>query len=190
MTYIEEYNEWIRNNPNKVCKKVKTIYSKLVKNIKTPQEVSFLNKITGEVETHTYIFDEKKSLRCIHFIEKYCRQSKGKWNGKPLKLQLWQKALIQAMFGFVDKDTGLRKFKKVILFVARKNGKSVLAAAIATYMLTKDGEGGAEIYSVATKRDQAKIVWDEDRDAFVCTFAHYAMVDLDNIVEWCYLDEI
>lgn len=161
MTFIEEYYNFILKNPNKVPNKVKKIYKKLVDDIKIPKEVSFFNKTTGENETHTYIFDATKSIRAINFIEKYCKQSKGKWNGKPLKLQLWQKAFIQAMFGFVDKDTGLRKYRKAILFVARKNGKSALAAAIANYMLTKDGEGGAEIYSVATKKDQAKIVWEE-----------------------------
>ena len=163
MTYIEEYYYYILNNPNKVCKKVKTIYSRLVKNIKTPQTVSFFNKTTGETETHTYIFDEKKSLRCIHFIEKYCRQSKGIWNGKPLKLELFQKAFLQALFGFVDETTGLRKYRKAIFFVARKNGKSVLDSAIATYMLTKDNEGGCEVYSIATKKEQAKIVWEESK---------------------------
>ena len=161
MNYIEEYYDYIIKNPDKVNNKVKKMYEKLVENIKTPKVVSFFNKSTGETETHTYIFDITKGTRPINFIEKYLKQSKGKWNGKPLKLQLWQKAFIQALFGFVDKDTGLRKYKKAILFVARKNGKSVLAAAIATYMLTKDNEGGAEIYSVATKRDQAKIVWEE-----------------------------
>ena len=163
MTYIEEYYKWIEHNPNKVCKKVRTIYKRLVDDIRAPKKVSFVNHETGETETHIYIFDERKSLRCIHFIEKYCRQSKGKWNGQPLKLELFQKAFIQALFGFVDRETGFRKYKKAIFFVARKNGKSVLDSAIATYMLTKDGEGGAEIYSVATKRDQSKIVWDESK---------------------------
>ena len=163
MTFIEEYYEYIQNHPKRVNKKVKLVYEKLINDMKKPKEVSFFNKITNETETHTYVFDEVKSLRAIKFIEKYCKQSKGKWNGKPLKLQLWQKAFLQALFGFVDKDTGLRKYRKAILFVARKNGKSVLAAAIATYMLTKDHEGGAEIYSVATKRDQSKIVWEESK---------------------------
>ena len=163
MTYIEEYYKWINDNPDKVCNKVKTIYKKIVDDLKTPKEVSFLNKSTGEIETHTYIFDERVSLRPIHFIEKYCRQSKGQWNGKPLKLELFQKAFIQALFGFVDKDTGNRKYKKAIFFVARKNGKSVLDSAIANYMLTKDNEGGAEIYSIATKKEQAKIVWEESK---------------------------
>ena len=65
MTYIEEYYKWIEDNPNKVCTKVKTIYKKLVDDIKTPKKVSFTNQETGETEIHTYIFDEKKSLRCI-----------------------------------------------------------------------------------------------------------------------------
>lgn len=163
MTYIEEYNNWIKANPNKVCKKVKTVYARVVQDLKTPKVVSFYNKLTGETETHTYIFDEKKSLKCINFIERYCRQSKGKWAGKPLKLELWQKAFLQTVFGFVDKDTGLRKYKKALLFVARKNGKSALDSGVANYMLTKDGEGGAEIYSVATKREQAKVVWEESK---------------------------
>ena len=163
MTYIEEYYAWIKKNPNKVCNKVKKEYEKLVNDLKHPKEVTFINKITNETEKHTYIFDEKKSLRCIHFIEKYCRQSKGKWSGKPLKLELFQKAFLQSLFGFVDKDTGLRKYKKAIFFVARKNGKSVLDSGIANYMLTKDNEGGAEIYSVATKKEQSKIVWEESK---------------------------
>ncbi len=163
MTYIEEYYKWIQDHPNRVGKKVKTIYERLVQDLKIPKEVSFFNKSTGEEEKHIYIFDEKKSLRCIHFCEKYCRQSKGKWNGKPLKLELFQKAFLQALFGFVDKDTGLRKYRKAIFFVARKNGKSVLSSAIATYMLVADYEGGAEIYSVATKKDQSKIVWEESK---------------------------
>ena len=163
ISYIEEYYKWICDNPDRVCDKVKKIYKKLVKDVKTPKKVSFYNKSTGETETHTYIFDIKKAHRPINFIERICKQSKGKWSGKSLKLELFQKAFIEALFGFVDKDTGLRKYKKAILFVARKNGKSVLDSAIATYMLTRDNEGGAEIYSVATKKEQAKIVWEESR---------------------------
>ena len=158
MTNIEEYYKWIEENPNKVCKKVKTIYKRLVEDIHKEKEVSFTKE--GRVETHKYHFDIKKATRPIEFIEKYCKQSKGKWNGKQLKLQLFQKAMIEAAFGFVD-ENGNRKYKKVIFFVARKNGKSVLDSAIANYMLVADKEGGAEVYSIATKKEQAKIVWDE-----------------------------
>ena len=163
MSYIEEYYEWIKKNPNKVCNKIKKQYERLANDIHREQKVTFLNKTTNEEETHVYVYDEYKGHRIINFIEKYCKQSKGRWAGKPLKLELFQKAMLEALYGFVDKDTGLRKYKKVIFFVARKNGKSVLDSAIATYMLTKDGEGGAEIYSVATKREQSKIVWEESK---------------------------
>lgn len=163
MTYIEEYNNWIKANPNKVNKKIKIIYKKLVDDIVNPKTISFFNELTEEEETHTYIFDEKKANRPIEFIERFCKHSKGKWAGKPVILELWQKAFIQALFGFVDSETGLRKYQKSILFVARKNGKSTLAAGIGLYMLTSAGEGGAEVYSVATKKEQAKIVWEEAR---------------------------
>lgn len=158
--YIEEYNKWIKKNPNKVCDKVKKMYAKLLHDIKTPKKVSFL--INGELVEHTYKFDEYKARQPIGFIEKHLKQSKGQWSGKPLKLELFQKAFIEALFGFVD-ENGLRKYRKAIFFVARKNGKSVLDSALATYMLVKDKEGGAEIYSVATKKEQAKIVWDETK---------------------------
>ena len=160
--YIEEYDKWIKAHPNKVCKKVQKIYDKLAKEVKIEKKVSFYNASTKETEEHIYRFDEKKGKRPIEFIERFIKQSKGKWNGKPLKLELFQKAMIEAAFGFVD-ENGKRKYKKVIFFVARKNGKSVLDSAIATYMLTKDNEGGAEVYSVATKRDQSKIVWEETK---------------------------
>lgn len=161
MSYIEEYYEWIKANPKKVCEKVRLVYEKLVDDIKNPKTVSFFNKLTDEEETHTYIFDEKKALRPIHFIERYCKQSKAKWAGKNIKLELWQKAFIEAAFGFIDKDTGFRKYNKVALYVARKNGKSTLVSGLSNYMLTKDHEGGAEIYALANTRDQAKIVWKE-----------------------------
>ena len=161
MNYIKEYYKWIQENPNKVCQKVKRVYKRLVNDIDNPRQVSFYNKDTEEFETHTYIFDEEKGNRPIKFIEKYCKHSKGKWAGKPVRLELFQKAFIQALYGFVDEDTRLRKYKKGVFFVARKNGKSTMDAGLGNYMLTKDGEGGAEVYSLATKKDQAKIVWEE-----------------------------
>lgn len=161
MNYINEYYNWILDNPKKVCQKVKKVYKKLVEDIECLKQVSFYNKKTEEIETHTYIFDEKKGNRPIEFIEKYCKHSKGKWAGKPVILELFQKAFIQALYGFIDEDTGLRKYKKAAFFVARKNGKSTMDAGLGNYMLTKDGEDGAEVYSLATKKDQAKIVWEE-----------------------------
>lgn len=161
MTYIEEYYKYLLRNPDKACHKVLTVYKKLVQDLYDPKQVSFFNEITEEQETHTYIFDERKGNKPILFIEKFCKNSKGKWAGQSLKLELFQKAFIQALFGFVDKETGIRKYKKGALFIGRKNGKSTMDSGLANFMLTKDGEGGAEVYSVATKRDQAKVVWDE-----------------------------
>lgn len=161
MTYIEEYYNKISSGEIVACKKIKAVYKKLVNDLKKPKKVSFLNKITDEIEEHTYIFEEKKANRPIQFIEKYCKHSKGKWAGKPVILELWQKAHIQALYGFVDKETGLRKYRKFVLFVGKKNGKSTEGSGLGLYQLTSDGEGGAEVYSVATQKDQAKIIWEE-----------------------------
>ena len=112
MTYIEEYYNWILENPNKVNEKIKTIYGKLVSDLKKPRTISIFNQTTEENETHTYVFDETLGTRPIKFIELFCKHSKGKWAGKPVELELWQKAFIQALFGFVDEETRLRKYKK------------------------------------------------------------------------------
>ena len=161
MTYIEEYYQFLLDNPEKANQKVLAVYKKLVNDLKEPKEVSFFNEITEEQETHIFIFDEERGLKPIRFIEKFCKHSKGKWAGQPVRLELFQKAFIEALFGFIDKDTGIRKYKKGALFIGRKNGKSTMDSGLACYMLTKDGEGGAEVYSVATKKEQSKIVWDE-----------------------------
>ena len=161
ITYIEEYYQYLLKNPDRACRKILSVYKKLVHDIYNPKKISFYNEATEEEETHTYVFDLKKANRPVEFIEKYCRHSKGKWARQPIKLELWQKATVQAIFGFVDKDTGVRKYIKAALFIGRKNGKSTLSAAIGLYMLTADGEGGAECYSVAVKKDQAKLVWEE-----------------------------
>ena len=160
--WIIEYHNWLCENPMRVNKKIKAVYDRLVKNIETPETITFFNKLTGETETHTYVYDEEKANRPIKFCE-LLKQSKGVWSGKPLKLELFQKAFISALFGFVDKETGLRKYRKAVFFVARKNGKSVLASAIALYMLVADKEGGAEVYAVSTKKEQSKIVWEESK---------------------------
>lgn len=126
--------------------KVWRVYKEIVENI--------INNPTSKYE-----YNEKKARHAIDFIERYCKHSKGSMGGKPFLLELWQKALVAAMFGIVDKVDGLRKYQEVILIVGRKNGKSTLASAIGLYLMIADNELGAEIYSVATKRDQAKIIW-------------------------------
>ena len=74
---------------------------------------------------------------------------------------LWQKAFVSAVYGIINKKTGYRKFTEVLLEVARKCGKSGISSALLCYSLFADGEAGAEIYCGATKKDQAKIVFEE-----------------------------
>lgn len=145
--YILEYWKEIQDGKITVSRRVKKQYAKLVDIIEHPQ---------GQ-----YVFDEKKANKPIRFIEQFCKHSKGEWAGKPVKLELFQKAFISALFGFVDKETGLRKYKETLFMVARKNGKSTMLAGIALYMMVADNEPGAEVYSTATKKDQARIVFDE-----------------------------
>lgn len=146
MNYIKEYFNKIEAGEIVTSKRVYNVYKKLVHDIDNPD---------------TFIFDEEKANRPIEFIERFCKHSKGEWAGKPIKLELFQKAYINALFGFVDREIGLRKYRESLLYEARKNGKSTTLAGIALYMMIADGEAGADCYSTATKKDQAKIIFDE-----------------------------
>lgn len=142
---IYDYWEWMNDNRIKVSTKIYKTYKYII---------DFLEDPDSEWE-----YDEKRANHAINFIEKFCKHSKGKMGGKPFILELWQKAKVAATFGIVHKITGERKYQRVVLIVARKNGKSTLSAAEGLYLFIADGEPGAEIYSVATKKDQAKIIW-------------------------------
>lgn len=146
MNYIEQYLNEIEVGNVIVSKRVYKQYKRLVDAINSPGK---------------YVFDEDKALKPIRFIEKFCKHSKGEWAGSALKLELFQKAYISALFGFVDAKTGLRQYRESLFYVARKNGKTTMLSGIAAYMLIADGEPGAEVYSVASKKDQAKLVFDE-----------------------------
>ncbi len=146
MNPIIEYWTAISAGAVRVPERVRKVYSRLVSEIEQPGE---------------YVFDEARAARPIEFIERFCKHSKGEWAGRPVVLELFQKAFIAALFGFVHKATGLRRFKETLFMVARKNGKSTMLAGIALYMLIADGEAGAEVYSTATKKDQARIIFDE-----------------------------
>lgn len=103
-----------------------------------------------------FYYDHKKAQRAILFIESFCHHCEGR--NDLLKLELWQKAALSLIFGIVD-NSGARQFREVVLIVARKNGKSLLAAAIIAYMVFLDGEWGAKAYCLAPKLDQAEIVY-------------------------------
>lgn len=109
---------------------------------------------------NAYFYDPKRANHIIEFFENYLHHSKGKCGGQLVKLELFEKAMLATAFGFVDIE-GNRKYREVLLIVGKKNGKSLLASGVGLYMLHADGEPGPEIYAVATKRDQAKIIWQE-----------------------------
>lgn len=106
-----------------------------------------------------YRFDRKKANRICEFIE-LLPHIKGQWTTKTIKLEPWQCFILTTLFGWVDRDTGARRFQKALIVIPRKNAKSTLAAAIGLFLLAMDGEPGSEVYSAATTRDQSKIVWD------------------------------
>lgn len=102
-----------------------------------------------------YHFDIDIANRHIEFIERFCKQPSGKL-GVPLKLELFQKARFQTIFGFVD-DNDLRQYNEVLIIEGRKNGKTTETSAVEIDMLINDGEGSPQIYNVATMLEQAKL---------------------------------
>ena len=113
------------------------------------------------VEQKEFVFDRTKANYVCRFVESLPHIKGSQFAGKNLELGDWQCFIITTVFGWVHKDTGLRRFRTVYIECPRKNGKSTLSAPIALYLLAADKEPGAEIYSAATGRDQAKIVWDD-----------------------------
>lgn len=143
MNYVREYWRKIESGEIVTSRRVKAVYGQLMAEMDSPAADS------------PYYFDEETGERPIIFIERFCKQSQGTL-GAPLRLELFQKAFIQTLFGWLLKETGYRRFRETLFLVGRKNGKSTLLAALALYMLVADYEGAAEIYSVATKKDQAR----------------------------------
>ena len=143
MNYVREYWRKIESGEIVTSRRVKAVYGRLM---------AEMDSIAAD---SLYYFDEETGERPIIFIERFCKQSQGTL-GAPLRLELFQKAFIQTLFGWLLKETGYRRFRETLFLVGRKNGKSTLLAALALYMLVADYEGAAEIYSVATKKDQAR----------------------------------
>ena len=146
---MEYYNQ-IRDGKVIVSKKVQRIYQKLAED---------LSGSTGADGT-MYHYSPSRANHILEFAENYCRHSKGKLGGQLVVLELWEKAMLAAMFGFID-DEGRRRYREVVLIVAKKNGKSLISSIVGLYLQVGDGEPGAEVYAVATKKDQAKIIWGE-----------------------------
>ena len=140
---IIEYWDKIQSGEEVVGTKIRKTYKKIVYDIEHPGE---------------YFYSPKRANHIIEFAENYCHNYQGKEGGRLVKLELWEKAILATVFGFVDIE-GVRKYREALLIVGKKNGKSLLSSIVGDYMLTADGEPGPEVYAVATKKDQAKKIW-------------------------------
>ncbi len=116
----------------------------------------FYQYIISGLDSGKFFYSEKKASKAIRFIETFCHHCEGR--SDLLKLELWQRAAVSVIFGIVDAE-GLRQFREVIIVVARKNGKTLFAAAIIAYVVFLDGEYGAKVFCVAPKLDQADLVY-------------------------------
>ena len=115
--------------------------------------------IINGLQEKAFFYDAKKANRAISFVENFCRHHEGALAPELIKLEPWEKALTALIFGIVDAN-GFRQFREVCIIIARKNGKTLLAAAWASYATFCDGEYGARIYFCAPKLQQASLCYD------------------------------
>ena len=140
--YIFAYYQQIKDGSVTVGRWIELVYAYLVHGI----------------EEKRFFYDHKKATKAVEWIENHCFHTEGPLAPGPLKLELWQKAFFSAVFGIVDKD-GNRQFREVLLVVARKNGKSLVAAGAGNYVFREDGGYGAKVFCIAPKLEQADIVY-------------------------------
>lgn len=145
---ILDYWNKIESSEEVVSDKIRIWYKHLARKIECPESLSD--------EEACYFYSAKRANHIIEFAENYCRFSKG--SRGPVRLELWEKAHLACIFGFVDIN-GCRQYRESILIVGKKNGKSLLASIVGLYMQVGDGEAGPDVFAVATKKDQAKIIW-------------------------------
>ena len=131
MNYVREYYSEIEKKNIVVCEEIRSLYKRLVEEMDC-KDSSF-----------PFYFDEAVGNHAIEFIETFCKHYQGERAGEVVKLELFQKAFIQSLFGWLEKATDNRRFREYFFEVARKHGKSFLSACIAVYMLVADGEDGA-----------------------------------------------
>ena len=140
--WIYTYYQGINNGTYQVGRYIALVYEYLVKGLQEKQ----------------FFFDGSKANSAIQWVETHCFHTEGPLAPQPLKLEVWQKAFLSAVFGVVD-EAGNRQFKEVFLLVARKNGKSLMASALGNYTFRVDGGYGARVFCIAPKFDQADIIY-------------------------------
>lgn len=138
MTDLERYCRAVMSGEINACQKIRKVCMILLHDLRHPGK---------------YHFDAERAKEPVEFIETFCRVPSGRL-GQPLRLELFQKARYEAVFGFVDGD-GKRKYNEVLIVEGRKNGKTTELAALEPYMLLADGEGAPQIYNLATAAEQA-----------------------------------
>ncbi len=144
MVWIEEYLEAGRQGVIDIPKYVKKQYEDIMPIIRGEDPRWYYNPALGG--------------KPIEFGERFCRQSKDEWRGKPIRYLLWQKAALSAIYGVVERGSDRRKFQKVFIEVGKKNGKTTMIAPVALYETAKKGN---EVYSAANALQQSKIIWTE-----------------------------
>jgi phage terminase large subunit-like protein len=148
MNWPKEYLRAILAGEEVVSLKIKAVYER---------EVGWMD---NPPKDFPFYFDEAAGQRPIDFIEKFCKHYEGKWGGKPVILELFQRAKIQLIFGWKEKATGFRRIREVVDLRGRKCGKSTETAGVEQYMMIADGESGAKVFCTANKLDQAKVIFD------------------------------
>lgn len=144
MTYLEQYYQAIESGDIIAGKELQDVLTQLIADLQNPK----------------YRYDTRKAHKRIEFIERFCKHTKSPFNGKPFLLELWQKAFIEVVYSFIRASTGKRRFKRIILLISRKNGKSTLVAALAFTELMM-GSGGADIVCSSNDDAQASIIFQE-----------------------------
>ena len=139
---VREYWQKIQSGEETVDAKIKKTYRKLIYDIDNPGE---------------FFYSPKRANHILEFAENYCHHYQGKEGGKLIKLELWEKAMLATIFGFIDIN-GIRKYREALLIIGKKNGKSLLASIVGNYMLVADGEPG----------NQHVISYDGSEQGFTC----------------------
>lgn len=132
------------------CKKVKQACERHKRDLKRQGTDAF-----------PWVFDEEKGHRPIEYIERFCRPSQG--NYEKIIVQPWQHFIVGSLYGWVHRETGLRRYREGLIFVAKKQGKSTLASGLSLYGVSKDNENGARVYLLANSMRQARLIYDECR---------------------------
>ena len=153
MFNYQNYIDDVRNKNIVICEAVSSAVNRHVNDLENSKK-----------KDYPYYFDNKEAERPIKFIQNL-KHTKGKWikDNLLISLEPWQQFIIASVFGWRKKSDDLRRFRKAYIQVARKNGKTTMLSGLGNYCFFCDSprEGGVEIYYIATKKEQAKLAWEE-----------------------------